>query len=229
MTAGNHEPDERCNAVKTDGSLCKNRAGHATSHPGVGRCGSHGGRSPTHDKALNLERIRQRARAYGDEKNIDPLSALLEEIRWTAGHCEWLRERIAEKRDDDSIVKGQRSLLAQYRGERAHLVKATEAAIRLGIADRVVRLREEETTMLVSITFAAAEAVGLLPDQRRALMKAIAAEIRGRGGPRRVALPAIPPPDPIIETTIVQQDSIDDVEPDREPPFPTAPRATVLD
>lgn len=205
MTAAGQDPDKLCNAMKSDGTLCKNRAGHATNHPGVGRCGSHGGRSPTHDKGLNLERIRQRARAYGDRQGLDPMSALLEEIAWTAGHCEWLRERIAEKQNDDSIVKEQRALLAQYRGERAHLVKATEAAVRLGIADRAVRLREEEATMLVSIAIAAADAIGLLPEQRQSLMKAMAAEIRGRGGPRRVALPEIPPEHPIIDTTEVPE------------------------
>ena len=47
------DPDEYCNARKTDGSgYCQQPAGMGTDHLGYGRCKFHGGDSPSGDKAV---------------------------------------------------------------------------------------------------------------------------------------------------------------------------------
>ena len=47
------EPDDYCNARKTDGSgYCQQPAGMGTDHLGYGRCKFHGGDSPSGDKAV---------------------------------------------------------------------------------------------------------------------------------------------------------------------------------
>jgi len=47
------EPDDECNARKTDGSgYCGQTAGWGTDHVGHGRCKYHGGDSPNGDKSV---------------------------------------------------------------------------------------------------------------------------------------------------------------------------------
>ena len=47
------EPDEKCNAVKTDGSgHCQQPAGFGTDHVGHGRCKYHGGSTPNQEKNI---------------------------------------------------------------------------------------------------------------------------------------------------------------------------------
>lgn len=42
---------------------------------------------------------------YGLPRDIDPSEALLDEVRWTAGHVSWLRDRIQEL-EQDALVWG---------------------------------------------------------------------------------------------------------------------------
>lgn len=47
------EPDEKCNARKTDGSgYCQQPAGFGTDHVGHGRCKYHGGSTEQHEKSI---------------------------------------------------------------------------------------------------------------------------------------------------------------------------------
>ena len=63
-------------------------------------CRLHGGKSP---RALVAAERRGQERAaleavatYGLAVDVSPTEALLEEVRWTAGHVRWLRERVQE-------------------------------------------------------------------------------------------------------------------------------------
>jgi len=47
------EPDDYCNARKTDGSgYCQHEAGWGTDHPGHGRCRFHGGNTESQEKNI---------------------------------------------------------------------------------------------------------------------------------------------------------------------------------
>ncbi len=66
-----------------------------TGHAGIGACYKHGGCSGSHKKAARRVMAETAVRTYGLRSDIDPHSALLEEVQWTHGHVAWLREVVA--------------------------------------------------------------------------------------------------------------------------------------
>src|SRR4051794_26478174 len=98
MTKRRHdgdEPKKLCGAKKTKGEgTCRNLAGHRTPHPGTGRCWLHGGNTRNHIAKAETEQAVERMRTYGAPIDTDPLTALLDEIKRTAGHVSWLGEHI---------------------------------------------------------------------------------------------------------------------------------------
>jgi hypothetical protein len=83
-------PDEHCNARKDDGTLCEQRAGWGTTHPGEGRCKLHGGsslRGPDHPNYKHGRRTRydkalkaQLADAYAQLEDDDAFD-IADELR----------------------------------------------------------------------------------------------------------------------------------------------------
>lgn len=84
-----------CTAHRRDGRPCGNDPMHGQS-----KCRMHGGKS--RGAEANGERRQQEAAAlaaattYGLAVDVSPTDALLEEVRWTAGHVQWLRARVQE-------------------------------------------------------------------------------------------------------------------------------------
>lgn len=106
---------------------------------------------------------------YGLPRDISPTDALLEEVRYTAGHVAWLRERVAELEQhelvwgvtervekhatefggtDTTEAAKPNVWLELYMRERKHLVEVTKAAISVGIEERRVRLAEAQGALL---------------------------------------------------------------------------------
>lgn len=162
-----------CNGKKTDGTgLCRARAGHGTQHPGEGYCKFHGGASPNHMIAVYKRRAREAVATFGLPREVDPHTALLEEVYRSAGHVAWLGTRIAELGEDD-LVWGSTKEVAEegfagasvkrteaaavnvwlrlYKEERAHLVSVCKTAIDCGIAERQVKLAEGQGQMLADV------------------------------------------------------------------------------
>ncbi len=84
-----------------------NRAGEPCKNgplPGQRVCRMHGGRSPQ-AKAAGERRVQEQAAAaavatLGIPVDVSPTDALLEEVRWTAGHVQWLRRRVQELHEE---------------------------------------------------------------------------------------------------------------------------------
>jgi hypothetical protein len=131
---------------------------------GLDKCAIHCGLS-------KAERERRAAEAqaaklvitYGLPRDISPTDALLEEVRYTAGHVAWLREQV-QALEADALVWGVTEetdkqatefagtdttraaavsmWLELYSRERKHLLDVCKAAISVGIEERIVRLAE---------------------------------------------------------------------------------------
>jgi len=101
------------------------------------------------------------ARRYGDERDINPYIALLEEVRRTAGHVQWLQWKVESAPTDDSLLGDWSAWLKQYNREREHLVKVCESAVRLGLEERVVRMEERKAEVMARAFIAALEELGL--------------------------------------------------------------------
>lgn len=159
-------PGPKCGRTKrSDGTPCGQAAGWGTDHPGIGACKLHGGSAPSGRVAAQREAAQAAVRTLGLPLDIDPATALLDEVRRTAGHVTWLGERIAELAPND-LVQGVRGIrrrqgpdgddvtteagpavsvwLDLYQRERRHLVAVCAAAVAAGVAERQVRLAEQQ-------------------------------------------------------------------------------------
>jgi hypothetical protein len=71
-------------------------------------CDSHGGRARQNVKAATRRQQEEAAdnavRTLGLPVDVSPTDALLEEVRWTAGHVQWLRARVQELEDGMTVA-----------------------------------------------------------------------------------------------------------------------------
>lgn len=136
----------------------------------------HGGASPAavaKAKRIAEERnARKAVETYGLKLDIDPVTALLDEVQWTAGHVAWLRTKVQELEEatlvwgeTERVDKGATEFTGQditeaaapniwlqlYQKERSHLVNVCKAAISAGIEERRVRLAERQGDVIVSV------------------------------------------------------------------------------
>ncbi|MFC9973585.1 hypothetical protein ACFVH6_22090 [Spirillospora sp. NPDC127200] len=136
---------------------------------GVAVCPRHGGHAP--QVVAAAERRKQEAEAaaavatFGLPRDVDPGTALLEEVQRTAGHVAWLGQMVAaletgevvwgvvEETDRPVTEKGGGLEVKQkaqphtwvqlYQQERRHLASVAKAAIDAGVSERVVRVMEQ--------------------------------------------------------------------------------------
>jgi len=111
---------------------------------------------------------------FGRKVEISPSMALLDEVRWTAGHVEYLRSKLQELSDTD-LVSGAEQVVevggeglgttgwkvtsraaesvwySLYMRERQHLVKVSAAAVRAGVEVRRVELEEQQGLLVASV------------------------------------------------------------------------------
>jgi hypothetical protein len=154
-----------CGAPRTGKSssgpgICCQPAGWGTPHTGIGRCKLHGGNLPAMVKQAEIERAEQTVIMFGADKKIDPQLALLEEVQRTAGHVDWLRDLI-QKMDDPQQLRQVTDAgiepavwVRMYQDERQHLVKVCAEAIKCGVAERQVRIAEEQGRLMAMVLMA---------------------------------------------------------------------------
>lgn len=195
---------------------CQLAAGYGTDHLGYGTCSKHGGLLPNNRKGAAREAGRQfiMARHFGgDIDKVADLSAeqaLVEEVRRSAAMVRFLQDHIAqwaipdpEDRPADlgglpdllsETSKGftsftnEREWLTMYREERAHLAKVSKMCIDAGLAERMVRLAEDQGRIIVAVIRQVLDALGLTPDQH-ALIPQVVPPILSSFA-QQVALPA---------------------------------------
>jgi len=113
--------------------------------------------------------------SYGLSREIDPHSALLEELHRTAGHVAWLGMRVAEL--EESAMKapvggGQGGFpsiephvwIRLYQEERRHLASVAKDCVKVGIEERRVRLAEGQGEMIAQVLRGVLEDLGVGDD-----------------------------------------------------------------
>lgn len=193
----------RCSGTNRKGEPCKAGAGKGTDHVGTGNCKHHGGCTPTGRKHAMEEQARKAVVTYGLPRDISPTDALLEEVRYTAGHVAWLRERVAELEQDDLTwgvteesdqqatefpgVNTTRAAkpnvwLDLYMRERKHLVDVTKAAISAGIEERRVKLAEAQGALVASVIRRILGDLDLSPGQMEKVAEVVPRHLRALAG-----------------------------------------------
>ena len=119
----------KCKATaKGTGQRCQ-----AWAMAGSEVCRVHGGRAPQ-VKAAAARRLAEQAaeravRTLGLPVDISPTEALLEEVRWTAGHVAWLRSRVQELAEEPThrhvSFDGEDEDLLETPGQRGTLTWGT--------------------------------------------------------------------------------------------------------
>jgi P27 family predicted phage terminase small subunit len=155
-----HERHE-CGKGRKDGSDCHNTA----VIPGTGSCRMHVGMSAAAAREKGQVAL---ARLYGTpDEDATPASALLDEVRWAAGHVAALRAKVAELAEADGpdgepgsalwwgtvrelwkdgelaereMRAGPHVILKAYDAERHHLVVTAAAAHTAGAQDDAVNV-----------------------------------------------------------------------------------------
>jgi len=152
----------RCGAKTRSGGECTKQAGWGTDHPGVARCRLHGGATPTHRAAAQREMAVAAVETYGLPRDIDPHSALLEELHRTAGHVAWLGSQVRSMQPEGLYgpVRGGGGAIPGvephvwvrlYREERRHLADVAKTCIAVGIEERRVRIAEDQGRLLAEV------------------------------------------------------------------------------
>lgn len=158
--------------------FCALPAGFGTNHPGSGHCKFHTGNTPAGVIHAVKERLFRDLPTLGSPRDIDPHSAILEEVHRTAGHVEWLRLVIASMgvepdadfagqiEDETGVTpQGRQKALTQYtekgidlsvwmniyQSERQMLIQACKAAVQMGCAERQVRVAEDQGRLLAMV------------------------------------------------------------------------------
>jgi len=163
---------QRCGAhSRQSGEPCKRWPAK-----GGTRCKIHGGASPQAKKAAERRQqekvLAEAVATYGLPVDVSPTEALLDEVKWTAGHVAWLRARVQEMEQaqlgwnttqladrqatefpgvDTTISATTPVLLDLYQRERKHLLDVCKAAIAAGIEERRVRLAESQGALLADV------------------------------------------------------------------------------
>lgn len=185
--------DRQCTATsKRSGERCKKWA-----IKGAKTCLAHGSGSKK-ARAAAARRVEEAKAALeaekavellGIQRDISPSEALLEEVRWTAGHVDWLRDRVKELERQQLVwgkTKEKSGVLdadgypasevteasvpsvwySLYERERAHLVAVCTAALRAGVEERRVRVAEAQGAKIALAIRAILDDLHLSPEQQ---------------------------------------------------------------
>lgn len=166
---------------------------------GLEVCGAHGGRARQVKAAGRRRAAEQKARTlvqtYGLKIETTATEALLEEVKWTAGHVQWLREKVAEL-EEQALVWGRtrekaggddwgrtdeakpNAFLVLYQTERTHLVKVCSEAIKAGIEERRVRLAEQQGALVADVIKRILDDLGLTPTQQAQVAEVVPRHLR---------------------------------------------------
>lgn len=166
---------QRCTAkAKSTGVQCARYAIEGASTCRVHGSGSRKAKAAAARRVEEAKAAREAEKAVttmGLSRDVSPSEALLEEVRWTAGHVDWLRDRVREvERDElvwgrtkekfgsldpDGIPAAEVTESAApsvwyglYERERKHLVVVCTAALRAGVEERRVALAESQGAMV---------------------------------------------------------------------------------
>ena len=160
----------KCRAKRTDGNPCK-----AWAVTGLKVCRVHGGSSPQskakRDRAKSEQQAAKSMRLFASPVEVDPGQALLDLVHWTAGEVEYWREQVRElaERNPEALTWGM--VREKVGGEdngttleakpninyvmlyaaQDRLEKYATAALRAGVAERQIKLAEDQGRVLVDV------------------------------------------------------------------------------
>jgi hypothetical protein len=193
----------RCNGTATAGGRCRKQP-----IKGATVCRTHGG-SAVQVKDAAERRLLERqaliaAEAFGLPREVDPHSALLEELHRCAGAVQWLGAIVAdlqrdeigwgkvkethgtqlEKGTDNGTTKAAQVnvFVRLWQEERDRLAKVAKTCVDVGIEERRVRLAESAGQQLAAVIRAVLDRLELSDGQRSLAVQVVPDELRRLAG-----------------------------------------------
>lgn len=142
---------------------------------GTGPCKLHGGNTATHRKAAEIAQARAACSSLGLDTLAapGPAEALLDELRRTYNNLHFYEQLVAQLpshpgKDVERALYGPlpsgearpHVLVGLYNAERAHYAKVSEAALRAGVAARLVEIAGEQARQLAAVLVEFARLLG---------------------------------------------------------------------
>jgi hypothetical protein len=195
----------RCTRIKLNGERCK-----LPPIKGGTVCGSHGGRSPqvrrkAAERLAEAKAIKQaKAELVRQGRTVPPAVNPLDVLEDVLAETVHLKSRLAglvDRLSDDSLrYEGKtgeqmRAELAVYRGLLQDVVKTAETLVKLGIAERKVRVQEAEAMLLLGCVRAILEDLNLSREQKQLAAESVPRRLREVSEPKALASPAHNPGD----------------------------------
>lgn len=194
----------QCTATsKQSGVRCKRRPIR-----GGTVCAMHGGKTPAvaakAEQRLLARQALIAAEAFGLPREVDPHSALLEELHRCAGAVQWLGAIVADL-DKDEVVWGKtrhstggpdagithearpNAFVALWQSERDRLAKVAKTCVDVGIEERRVRLAESAGQQLAAVIRSVLDQLLLTDEQRSLALQVVPNELRRLAGDTVVA------------------------------------------
>lgn len=197
------QPHVRCSGHRKDGQPCGQppMADQAV-------CRKHGGKAPQNLAAAERRRAERQAlvaaEAFGLPREVDPHTALLEELHRTAGAVQWLGAIVADL-EQDGIVWGRvkethgtqlergtdngvtkaaavNVWVRLWQEERDRLAKVAKTCVDVGIEERRVRLAESAGQQLAAVIRAVLDRLELTDGQRSLAVSVVPDELRRLAG-----------------------------------------------
>lgn len=107
---------------------------------------------------------------YARPVQTHPFSFLLDEVSRCAGNVAWLEQKIGRLPFDELLLdpeqEGPSGWVKLYQQERQKGVRASEVAIRAGIAERHVRIAETQVNDVAAIIRTTLAEIGCTPEQQ---------------------------------------------------------------
>lgn len=114
---------------------------------------------------------------FGRPVDTDPVSAVIGEIQFAAGHVQWLRERV-QATDPADIADSAAPLVTLYGGERDRLLRLCDVAHRMGIEERRTMLAEQLGVAVGQFVRSLLADLNLTADQVESARLAVPARLR---------------------------------------------------
>jgi hypothetical protein len=190
-------PHTKCTAHTRAGNPCGQKP-----MSGQGVCRMHGGSAPQSLEAAERRRTERQAllaaESFGLPREVDPHTALLEELHRTAGAVQWLGAIVADL-DQGDIVWGRtkeklggedagttrearpNAFVLLWQSERDRLAKVAKTCVDVGIEERRVRIAESAGQQLASVVRAVLDRLQLTDEQRVLALAVVPEEFRRLG------------------------------------------------
>ena len=192
-------PHAKCTAHTRAGNPCGQKR-----MDGQTVCRMHGGSAPQSLEAAERRKVERQAllaaEAFGLPREVDPHTALLEELHRTAGAVQWLGAIVADL-EADAIVWGRvkethgtqlergtdngttyaaqtNAFVKLWQEERDRLAKVAKTCVDVGIEERRVRVAEAAGQQLASVVRAVLDRLGLSDEQRVLALQVVPEEFR---------------------------------------------------